>query len=218
MKIILEHDDLHPDPSVDCLEIAEQLLGKYPSLILNFFVPTYYNKKALFLEKEWCKRLQKLVEEDRVCVGIHGHSHGHLEFLNKSYQDAVISVKASEAILNTAGIPYAMAFRGPYWAINTPTIEALIDLQYTHLYSHVSYDHLTDPFKEKIKIVHYNFNLANTWPNLENPLESDICVAHGHTSPIKHLSCGNSIWDIYPKIEKLIEEENPLFMRLDEYV
>lgn len=218
MKIILEHDDLHPDPSVDCLEIAEQLLGKYPSLILNFFVPTYYNKKALFLEKEWCKRLQKLVEEDRVCLGIHGHSHSPLEFIAKSYQDAVISIKASEAILNTAGLPHAMAFRGPYWAINTPTIEALVDLGYTHLYSHISYNHLTDPFKEKIKIVYYNWNLKDEYLTLENPLESGICVAHGHTSKHLSLNCGNGLWDIYPKIEKLIEEENPLFMRLDEYV
>lgn len=218
MKTILEFDDLHPDPSVDCLDLSEQLLRKYPSLILNFFVPACYNGNPLALSKEWCKRLQRLIEDNGICIGVHGYLHTQEEMKHLDYPHAVSTIKASEAILNSAGLPYSKTFRAPHWGLRAPAIEALIDLGYTHLYSHASYDHLTDPFKEKIKIVHYNWNLKDEYPTLENPLESSICVAHGHTSPIKHLSCGNSIWDIYSKIEKLIEEENPLFMRLDEYV
>jgi len=30
------------------------------------------------------------------------------------------------------------------------------------------------------------------------------------------INCGNGLWDIHPKISKLIEEFNPEFLRLDE--
>ena len=215
MKIILEYDDLHPDPSVDCLEIAEQLLDKYPSLVLNFFVPPCYNGNPLALNKEWGKRLQKLTEDNRICIGVHGHLHSIEEFKHKDYPHAVSSIKAAEAILKSAGLPQAMAFRGPHWGLRAPTIEALIDLKYTHLYSHKDYDHLTDLYKDKIKIVHYNFNLADTWPKLENPMESDICVMHGHT----HNVCNNGIGESYDKLCGILDSlESPTFLRIDEYV
>jgi hypothetical protein len=218
MNYIIELDDLHPDPSVDCLEIAEQLLEKYPSLILNFFVPANYEGVPLSSNREWCGRLRTLVDAGRICLGVHGLNH-NTEFGNISYQEAVSSIIASESVLNSVGLSYAKVFRGPYWLICGPTIDALIDLGYTHLYSHPSYDQLNDLYKDKIKIVIYNWNLKDDWPKLENPIVTEslgICVAHGHTSRHAHLNCGNGLWDIHPKISKLIEEFNPEFLRLDQ--
>lgn len=220
ISYLIEFDDLHPNPVVDCLSLAEDLLKKYPQLILNFFVPPMYSGESLRSNKDWCSRLRDLVDSNRICLGIHGHLHSPQEFLNKSYADAVSSIKASESILNSAGLSYYKIFRGPHWAINEPTCEALVDLGYTHLYSHVSYNELNEKFKDKIKIARYNWNLKDDYPHMENPMaeSSDICVAHGHTSKHFHLSCGNSIWDVYPKIEKFIEDYNPEFLRLDQYV
>ena len=219
MRYLLEFDDLHPNPEVDCLEVAEDLLQKYPPLILNFFVPTNYDGVPISSNREWCGRLRTFVDAGRICLGVHGHLHSPEEFKHKTYQEAVSSIIASESILNSVGLSYAKVFRGPHWAVCGPTIDALIDLGYTHLYSHPSYDQLNDLYKDKIKIVIYNWNLKNDWPKLENPLVIDSpsdCVAHGHTSRHMHLNCGNGLWDIHPKISKLIEEFNPEFLRLDQ--
>lgn len=216
MKIICEFDDIHPNEEVDCLDIAEQLLSANPSLTLNFFIPPNYRGDPVFNHKDWCIRLRTLVDSGRVCLGIHGYNH-NMEFKSISYQDAVTKILASEATLNTVGLSYVKVFRGPFWAICEATCEALCDLGYTHLYSHNDYFELNEKFKGKIKIPIYNWNLKDDHPKLESPLVTDICIAHGHTSKYSHLSCGNSIWDVFPKIEKLIEEHNPAFLRLDEY-
>ncbi len=211
MNYCLEFDDLHPNPEVDCLEIAEELLQKHPSLILNFFVPTNYEGVPLSSNKEWCGRLRTLVDAGRICLGVHGLNH-NIEFGNISYQEAVSSIIASESILNSVGLSYAKVFRGPYWLICGPTIDALIDLGYTHLYSHHSYDQLNDLYKDKIKIVIYNFNLAHEWSNMENKMMSDLCVIHGHT----HNVCGNGIQESYNKLCNILDNTDLNFLRLDQ--
>lgn len=212
MRTCLDFDDLHPNPEVDCLEIAEDLLQKYPSLILNFFVPANYEGVPLSSNREWCWRLRTLVDAGRICLGVHGHLHSPEEFKHKSYQDAVSSIIASESILNSVGLSYAKVFRGPHWGICGPTIDALIDLGYTHLYSHQSYDQLNDLYRDKIKIVIYNFNLAHEWPNMENKMTSDICVMHGHT----HNVCGNGIQESYNKLCNILDNTDLNFLRLDQ--
>lgn len=219
-KIILEFDDLHPNSEVDCLEITEILCEKYSNLLLNFFVPPNYKSEplSLYTNRDWCNRLRTLIDNGRVCLGVHGYTHD-IEFGNISYVNAVSRIRASESILNGAGLSFVKVFRGPYWLICGPTIDALIDLGYTHLYSHQSYDQLNDLYRDKIKIVIYNWNLKDDWPKTENPIVTEppgICVAHGHTSRHAHLNCGNGLWDIHPKISKLIEEFNPEFLRLDQ--
>lgn len=215
MKIILEFDDLHPNPEVDCLDVMEELYDKYEEILINFFVPAQYGGSPLFGDKKWCKRLQTMVENDRVCLGIHGLLHSTEEMRNKTYQEAVSTIRAAEAIFNAAGLPHAKVFRGPHWGINGPTIDALVDLGYTHLYSHNSYSPLTEHYRDRIKTVIYNFNFADTWPHMENLYTNGIIVAHGHTSKHRHLNCGNGISDHLDKIDYLVK--NFECMRIDEY-
>lgn len=212
MNYLIELDDLHPNLEVDCLEIAEDLLQKYPSLILNFFVPANYGGVPLSYNREWCGRLRTLVDVGRICLGVHGHLHSPEEFKHKSYQDAVTSIIASESILNSVSLSYGKVFRGPYWGLCGPTIDALINLGYTHLYSHANYDQLNDLYKDKIKIVKYNFNLAHEWPSMENNMSSDICVIHGHT----HNVCGNGIQESYNKLCEILDNTDANFLRLDQ--
>jgi hypothetical protein len=214
--VCFEFDDLHPHSNVDCLTLAEDLCDKNKDLVLNFFVPTQYNGMPIFGDKEWCKRLQKLTESGQICLGVHGLFHTQLEFEQKSYVEAVDSIKLAESTFNVAGLPYAKVFRGPHWGINEATVTALIDLGYTHLYSHSHYDNINSLFDDQIKIIKYNFNFKDEWPHMENPaIKNNTVVCHGHTSIHKHLSCGNSIWDVYPKIEYLLSE-NYKCLRVDE--
>lgn len=216
MKILVELDDLHPNPEVDCLELVEELLTRNPSLILNFFVPAMYKDEPLSDWKHWCQRLKTLVDSGRVCLGIHGLLHTQQEMLHLSYMGSVNKLNDAMNILDSAGLSYAKVFRGPHWAINEETCKALIDLEFTHLYSHKTYC-ITEKYEDLINIVHYNWNLKDDYGVFENATQNtDIIVAHGHTSRHRHLNCGNGLCDVYPKIEELIAQHNPKFLRLDE--
>ena len=215
MRCVLEFDDLHPNPEVDCLSVAENLLDRNESLILNFFVPTCYKGQPLSLNKEWCNRLKYLVDSKRVSLGVHGHLHSTLEFKDISWRAATHSILASESILNFADISYLKAFRGPYWGINEATCDALVDLGYTHLYSHKDYKELNDKYSDKLKIVYYSWNLKDEYGVFENE-PGEIIVGHGHTSPHAHLNCGNGLGDVAKKIETFLDKYKPECLRLDQ--
>lgn len=209
---IFEFDDLHPNPEVDCLGLAEKLCSKYPKLILNFFVPAAYMGQELYLNEPWCKRLRALVNSGKVCLGVHSLYHTQEEFKYYDYKTAVAKIKLAESIFNASGLSFAKVFRGSHWGICEDTIKALIDLGYTHLYSHKNYNHLTDFYKDKIKIVHYNFNLADIWPNMENPIKNNIVIMHGHT----HNVCSNGIFETYNKMLDILIANNFNCLRIDE--
>lgn len=215
MKLIFEFDDLHPTTEVDCLSTAEDLLDRNPSLVLNFFVPPRYRGQPLSLNKEWCDRLRYLVDSKRVSLGIHGLSHSFLEFKNISYEHARDTILASESILNSVDLSFASAFRGPYWGINEATCDALVDLGYTHLYSHKDYKELNDKYSDKLEIVYYSWNLKDEYGVFENE-PGEIIVGHGHTSPYAHLNCGNGLGDVAKKIEAFLDKYQPECLRLDE--
>ncbi len=215
-NVILEFDDLHFDERVDCLNVATNLINKNKNIILNFFVPANYNGRLITsAPDEWLKILKRHIKNDNISIGIHGLVHSTLEFKNLTYETAVIKIKTAEAMLNYCGIEFTKTFRAPQWGINSNVVEALIDLEYTHLYSHTDYNHITDQYKDKIKVIHYNFNLKDQWPRLENPLQnSEIVVAHGHTSKYPELNCNNGIWDVKNKVMELSEKFSCL--RLDQ--
>lgn len=211
MKVCIESDDLHPDPSVDCLDIAEKLVEKYPEIILNFFVPPCYNRVPLYTNQNWCDRLRKLIESNNVCLGVHSLYHTQEEFKYCDYKTAVSKIKLAEDIFNVAKLPFVKVFRGSHWGICQESIEALIDLEYTHLYSHKNYDHLNDLYKEKIIIRYYNFNLADIWPRMENPVTNDIVVIHSHT----HSVCNNGIGENYNKLCEIIDNNDFTYLSID---
>ncbi len=215
-NVILEFDDLHFDDRVDCLSVATELINQNKDIVLNFFVPTMYGGRLLpAAPKDWLAKFKNHVSNGNVVVGIHGFDHSTLEFKNLTYEAVVSRLKAAEAVLNYSDITYTKVFRAPQWGINSNVVEALIDLEYTHLYSHTDYNHITDQYKDKIKVIHYNFNLKDQWPRLENPLQNpETVVAHGHTSKYPELNCNNGIWDVKDKVMELSKKFSCL--RLDQ--
>jgi len=218
MKLLIDFDDLHPHSDVDCIEVIKKIFAIRQDVIINFFVPPNYNGMPIYENRNWCKEIQNYVKQGKISIGIHGHTHAPAEFADKSYQAAVSSIRASEAMFSAAGITHQKVFKGPEWAANGPTIEALIDMGYTHLYSHRDHFELNNKYADKITIVYYNFNFKDKWPKMENPrpVNSDTYVAHGHTSKTKTLNCENSIWDHYEKILNM-SSNNATFLKLNEY-
>lgn len=219
MKMILEFDDLHPNPSVDCRAVIENtiLCFKDVPFVLNFFVPAKYDNDPLYTYKHWCDKLRGYIGTGKICLGVHGLLHSPEEMLHKSYQEVVSTIKEAESIFHAAQLPFVKAFRAPQWSIGASTVEALVDLGYSHIYSHTRFNELTAPYAARIKVVNYNFNFKDEFPNMENPMgESGICVAHGHTSVYPHLSCGNGIWDQEAKLHSLLREPHE-FLRIDQW-
>jgi hypothetical protein len=217
MKLILEFDDFNPNPQVDCLAVARELIEKYPDIILNFFTVPVYEGIWLHYDTKWIKEVKKFIDSGNINLGVHGTHHSFLEYKNKTYIDAKLSLMESLHNFDRANLKVLKVFRAPYWGICEDSVRALIDMGYTHLYSHKEYTALNGKYADKIKIVYYNWNLKDEWPKLENPLDSDIVVAHGHTSKHAQLSCGNGIWECYNKICDFIDsQENIEFLRIDE--
>ena len=218
MKIILEFDDLNPDPNVDCLPVIKQLIERYSDIVLNFFAVPVYGHTDLCYSQEWSNEIRKYVEYGNIVLGLHGTFHTFREYALLNYEQSLHKLKYSHTVFDGVKLPVTKCFRGPYWGICEDSVRALIDLGYTHLYSHKEYITLNEKYSDQIKIVYYNWNLKDNWPTLENPLESDIIVAHGHTSKYPHLSCGNGIWECYNKICDFIDsQDNIEFLRIDQY-
>jgi len=217
LKVILEFDDLHHNPDVDCLPVAEELIKTFPNLIINFFVPPCYNNVPLYANKTWCDKLRSLISAGNVCLGVHGTYHSSEEYKYYNYTQSVDKIKLSENIFRAAKLPFVRVFRAPQWTINQHNMDALCDLGYTHIYSHTNFKKLNEVYKDKITVVYYNWNLKDTYGVLENPLQSDTLVSHGHTSQIPSLSCGNSIYDQFDKICNFVEGNTLTFLRIDEY-
>jgi predicted deacetylase len=205
-KIILEWDDLNPHPEVDCLEVIEKLVSRYPNIILNFFTIPIYKETSLSSYPKWCDRIRQLIELGNVNLACHSTYHTNEEFKNVSYGEAFAKLQKSEEVFREAKLPFNKVFRGAHWGLNKNTMAALINRGYTHLYSHTDYQLLTNQFANQIKVVYYNYNFKDIWPHLENELvDSDIIVCHGHTSIHDHLNCGNGIAQSYEKICNIIE-------------
>lgn len=218
MKIILEWDDLNPNPNVDCLPIIDKLVGQFPKIVLNFFTVPIYGHTQLSYSIKWCDRIRTHIDNGNVVLGVHGTYHSFREYALYDYPHSAINLKHSHDKFNEAKLPFVKCFRGPYWGICEGSVEALIDMGYTHLYSHKEYTTLNEKYADRIKIVYYNWNMKDEWPKLENPLESDIVVAHGHTAQWPHLSCGNGIWECYDRLCSFIDsQDNIEFLRIDQY-
>lgn len=217
--LILEFDDLHWSQDVNCIHMIEKLVERFPPIILNFFVPAKYGGHALNHDMNWCNAIRKFIDKGNVNLAVHGLVHDYKEFERLQYKDVRYKLQEAEVIFNAAKLPYQKVFRGPYWAINRPTYEYLIDDGYTHVYSHVSYNNLNTHFASQIEVVYYNWNLKDNYGQFENQLSLDknIIVAHGHTSSIPQMSCGNGIEESYNRICHALENNSFTFLGVHEY-
>ena len=212
-KILLEFDDLHWNGPTNCLEIAKDLIAKFPPIILNFFVPAKMDGVRLSDNESWCNELRELIERGSIELGVHGLEHTQEEMKYLSYGEAFAKLQEAEAIFLEAKLPFTKVFRGPHWSLNKNTLAALINRGYSHVYSHVDYQLLTNQFKELIGIVYYNWNLKDEYGIFENSPTSDIVVGHGHASQV----CNNGIGESYDRIYRALQSNSFEFLRLSDY-
>lgn len=190
-KLILEFDDLHFLNPENCLFEIKDLVSKFPNIKLSFFTVPNLRGVPIYNSTMFCEAIKSYIDSNNLEILIHGHTHTMEEFKNVCYEEAIEKLKQSETILQEARIPYKKVFRGPHWGINKETIQALIDLGYTHIYNHESYRHLEVP---GIKFIYYNWNLKDPAP------KDEYIIAHGHT----HNVCSNGITEVKNKIEEFL--------------
>ena len=212
MKLILEFDDFNPLSEVNCLSEIKYLVSKHSNIKITLFTSALYQRVPLFYDKKWCEEVLELIFNDNIRLAVHGLYHTNEEFKSKTYDDASVSLLLAESIFTHSKLPFIKVFRGPHWGINSQTCEALVDLNYTHMYIHENYGFLQNTFKDKIKSVFYNWNLKDDFDS-GMLSEQNIIVGHGHT----HDVCGNGIAESLSRIEKCIINFNPTFLFADEY-
>jgi len=195
MKIVLDFDDLHWSNPVNCLDSIDYLISSNPKIKLTFFTIPYYNNNPIGADKDFCKRIKEYIDSNNIVLAIHGTTHSVLEYLEKSYEDAINSISLSEFYMTEAGLPFIKVFKGPHWGINKETINALIQHNYKEIFNHESFRHLEVP---EIKFTYYNWNLK------DNFTPSKIIYAHGHT----HDVCENGIRETRDKILDAIRTNN----------
>lgn len=211
MNIIFEFDDLHWDPTVNCIEQIEYLINRYPDIKLSFFTPVYYNYQYIYDDKQWCDKIRKYITSNNLTLGVHGLTHSVEEFKHKTYEQACNALITAESIFNKADLPFVKIFRGPHWGINDDTYKALIDLNYKSIYTHFDYLNLTFKYPN-IKSIIYNWNLNEEFNIKDNWHSDDIVIGHGHT----HNVCGNGIQESLNRIINFIENNNPKYLNISD--
>ena len=199
-KIVIDYDDLHWKDPENCLSTIQEIVNNVPDIKLTFFTTSLHSNIPIKLQKTWCNKIRKFINNNNICLAIHGLRHEILQFKNISYNDALNKIQLAQKNFEQAELPFIKIFKGPHWGINENTYNRLIDLGYTHVYSHEQYKHLQNIFP-KIKTIYYNWNLA------ESPLYNDIIVAHGHT----HDVCNNGILQTKNKLINFIKNNKLQF-------
>lgn len=205
--VIFDFDDLHWLEPEDCLGTIEEIVEAVPDIKLSFFTVPDLRDNEIGKKRRWCNRLLNLIESGNVTLGVHGLVHSTEEFKHKSAQDAYDSLLDADFLFRKAKLPVESVFKGPHWGINAETYKALIDLGYTHVYTHPDYANLAEQFPE-IKSVFYNWNLKDDF--VDNG--EKVIIGHGHT----HDVCGNGIAQCKDRIINFCREHNPEYKFIHE--
>lgn len=205
IKVVLEYDDFTPCQEGDCMDFVDNVISIYPNIVFNFFTTPNYKGYNIIHNKSWCSRLRGHINNNNICVCLHGLNHDYLEFLNKSFDETISIIKESEAILQNCGIEFAKCFRFPFWACNINAVKALKELGYTW-YLHENDINLSRKLDFN-KCVQYNWNLNSDYDG-----DYDIVVAHGHTTEFND----NGIRKTFHRVEDLIKRFNVKFIKADD--
>lgn len=206
MKLVLEFDDLNCHPEVDCLGVIKKLVNLYPKIKLTFFTPAAYKNYPLTSNQKWCDEIRNLIESNNVNLAVHGLYHTQEEFKFIDCSEANSRLEIVENIFNEAKLPFNKIFRSPHWGIQESTYEALINRNYSSVWTHEDYKWLADKFPE-IKSIYYNWNLKDKFED-SGAVNEDIVIAHGHS----HSVCGNGIGESFDRICDMIDKYNPEFI------
>jgi len=208
-KIIFECDDEHP--TLSCLSHLEKFWQVFPDFHMNFFVPAALNGYRISERSaiRWTSVIRDLIYKGKVTLAVHGLYHSPEEFKKIDKAEVDLRLSAAEQYFEEAELDFVKVFRGPHWGINGDTFEVLIDRGYTHVYSHTDYKELNDQFADKIKIVYYNWNLADPYPEF---LPDEIVVAHTHS----HNVCNNGVPESLPKMAETFRKHPFEFIKVDQ--
>ena len=205
--VIFDFDDLHWLEPENCLSTIQEIVDAVPDIRLSFFTVPNLREFAIGYKKKWCDEIIQLIDSGNVALGTHGLVHSCEEFKNKTKQEALNALHDADCLFRQAGLPTQKVFKGPHWGINAATYETLIELGYTHVYTHPDYAHLVDKFPQ-IKSVYYNWNLKDEFEQGKE----DIIIGHGHT----HETCGNGIAQVKDRIISFCREHEPEYKFIHE--
>lgn len=198
--LVLEFDDFHWQAPENCLALVKRYIEIEPSIKISLFTVPCLRGHPLFDDKQWCKDVASLCEKGNLEIVRHGYLHSPLEYEHCQYDYAINSLLLGDKIIEAAGIPVVKVFRGPYWGLNEPTVRALNELGYTHLYNHRDHTSVGRMFKGRV--VFYNWNLGEKAPDFR------LLVGHGHT----HNVCGNGIEETFDRVLATVRELSPTFL------
>jgi len=214
VNLVLEYDDLHFLPPENCMETIDKLVERFPDIKLSFFSIPYLRGFPVYADPEFCDKLRDHISNGNVSLAVHGLHHNQEEFKMYSYDQAYAALHMAESIFEEAKLPYRKVFRGPHWGLCDDSVKAMVKRNYTHLYSHEDYLELGESYQGKIKVLYYNWNLADEAPleeGLLNKLIAKIApktiIAHGHT----HDTCSNGIAETFDKVCSYIENNDVNF-------
>lgn len=198
--LILEYDDFHWKRPEDCLDTIYKFVEKFPQIKISLFTTPLHSRLGIFEAENWCNKVRELINQNNICLAVHGTYHHQEEFKHKSVGEAVINLKKSEHEFEISRLPFVKVFRGPHWGISQNTYDALKQLNYTHVYTHQDYKQLAESNSD-IKNIFYNWNLKDEAPN------EDFLIGHGHT----HNVCGNGIRETFDRVCKFIDSNDVEF-------
>lgn len=199
MKLILEYDDLHWQEPENCLKSINTLVKIYPDIKLSFFTIPNLRNFAISDDKAFCAAIRKYIDNNNICLGVHGFTHSAEEFKNLDYEEALDLLRRGEDIFKQADLSFRKIFRGPHWGMCENSIVALSHMQYTHLFNHEDYRHLDKFATDRgLKTRYYNWNLKNS----EVDISKYFIIAHGHT----HNVCENGIEESMSNVINFIDQ------------
>lgn len=198
--LILEYDDFHWKSPENCLDTIYKFVEKYPTIKLSMFTVARHSDLWLGKDKEWCAKVKDLISNGNLQLAIHGLYHHQEEFKHKTYNEAMTSLVLAESEFIEEDLPYVKVFRGPHWGINQETYNALVALNYTHVYTHPDYASLIK-YNQDIYNIIYNWNLKDEAP------DDEFLIGHGHT----HNVCGNGIEETFDRVCSFIDNNEVEF-------
>jgi predicted deacetylase len=206
-NLILEYDDFHWKYPENCLKTIKKFIEIIPNIKISLFTTPKHSGYKLSSNKEWCEEVKNLINDKNITLGVHGLFHSIEEFKHLSREEAVNKIIDAENEFKECNLPFVKVFRGPHWGINQNTYDALIELNYTHVYTHEDYKSLAEK-NTNIKNVIYNWNLKDA-PQSNNL----FLIGHGHT----HNVCQNGIEETFERVAMFIKENDVEFKFINEY-
>jgi len=204
--LVLEYDDFHFLEPENCLREVEDLVNLFPNIKISFFCPPVLRGIPLFKNLDWCDKVRPFIDSGNVCLARHGLTHDQEEFKNLDLHEALFRLRVGDAAHEFAKLPFVKVFRGPHWGLNDDALKALVEQEYTHLYSHEDYRELDEEYAGRIKVKYYNWNLKDEAP------DENLLITHGHT----HNVCSNGIEETLEKVISFLDKVKPEYKFVNE--